>query len=296
MFNFLSEKLNKPINSLDDLVTVPELDPELKQLKDWKDKTGLSLLKFSDYNRDFSKMADVDVAREILAQEYENLTSEELDFVMKDYVFNEDEDNESDKMAKGVKLKRFAADGRKQLESNRLNLVPSEGQGLTEEQQKDLQLAKQVKEQQEQQQTGAVQYKKSLEKAALSLKAVNMQLSDDLNINYDVAEGDRRSLPELVEKMPHWYNEDGTVNHESIVKDALIIREYPNMIKKAFEQGISVGTENKINKDKNLTLDPGKEPVRGQGTPKKGNINDVVDGITGGTKRQKRFKFKPQKE
>lgn len=293
VFNFLSERLNKPINSLDDLTpTIPELDPELQQLKDWKEKTGLSLTDFATYNRDFSQMSDLDVVREIRSQQYSNLSGEELDFLMEDVTFNSEKDDERAQMAKSVKLKTEAADGRRKLEANKLDLKPNTA--LTQQQQEDIALAQQVREQQQAQQTNADAYAKNLEKAALSLSAVNMQLSDDLNINYDVPEGDRKTLPELVNKMPHWYNKDGSINHEAIVKDALIIREYPNMIKKAYEQGVSIGIENKIRKDKNIPTDPGKEPVGGKGTPKKGNINDVVDGITGGNnKRQKRFKFTP---
>ena len=291
VFSYLSEKLNRKIESIEDLTVREEkaLDPELKQILDWKEKTGLSLSQWSDYNKDFSKMGDLEVAREILSQKYPGLTSKELDYSLQVYVYNEDTDEQEDELKKGIALKKLAQDGRRTLEKNRLDLVPSGGgTTLTEQQKKDF-LTDQAKRSQEEAQVNQEKYKKSLYDAAVSLEAINLQLSDDLTIRYDVSEGDRKTLPDRILNMPEWYNKDGSVNHANIVKDGLKIRDFDSIMKKAYEQGVSVGLEGKIKADKNITIDAPPYPAKQDGKEVKGNIGKVVEKISGGPSKRLRF-------
>jgi hypothetical protein len=297
MYDYLSEKLNRKIENVDDLTVREEmqLDPEVKQLLEWKEKTGLSLSKWSDYNKDFSKMGDLDVAREILSQQYPNFTKAELDYSLKDYIFDEDMDDESDKMKKGIALKRYAQDGRQELEANQLKLISSEGQTLTSQQQKDLDAYAKIQGNQGSAEANQAQYVQDISKAAMSLEAINLQLSDDLAIKYDVSEGERRTLSKTVTEMPHWYNTDGSLNHAEVVQDGLKIRDFDTIVKKAFEQGLTVGQESKIKADNNITLDLQTPPARSEEGQKKGNIDKVIDNIAGkGTKKSK-FRFRTLK-
>ena len=291
VFNYLSETLKREVKSIDDLTIKEEreLDPEVKQILDWKEKTGLSLSKWSDYTKDFSKMGDLDVAREILAQKYPTFDKEELAHSLKEFVFEEDYDDDAEKMTKSIALKKYAQDGRQQLEANQLKLVSTEGNALTEQQQKDLDLVAKFKEGQTNAQANQAKYLEDLNTAATSLTALNLKLSDDLTINYDISEGDRRTLPKTITEMPHWYNEDGSVNHSNVVSDGLKVRDFDKIVQKAYEQGLAVGTEAKIKGDRNITID-GKTPlphsVEGE---KKGNVADVIDNIAGKRKSKLRF-------
>ena len=290
MFNYLSEKLKREVKTVDDLTIKEEreLDPEVKQILEWKEKTGLSLSKWSDYTKDFSKMGDLDVAREILAQEYPELTKEELQYSLKDYIYDEDYDDETDALKKSIALKKYAKDGRQQLEKNHLKLVSGE-KTLTEQQQKDLDLVAQFKESKASAETNQVQYMKSITEAATSLKAINLQLSDELTINYDISDGERKTLPKDITEMPHWYNEDGSVNHSNIVSDGLKIRDFDIIMKKVYEQGVAVGTESKLKSGKNITISSQTPPPHSGEGAKKGNIGDVIDGIAGKTRPKLRF-------
>lgn len=289
MYNYLSEKLNRKIENVDDLTIREEkdLDPEVKQLLDWKEKTGLSLSKWSDYNKDFSNMGDMDVARELLSQQYPTFNKDELDYSLTDFIFNEDMDDDADRIKKSIALKKFAADGRRELEGKQLKLISSEGQALTPQQQKDLDAYAQIQNNQVSAEAGQVQYVQDISKAAMSLDALNLKLSEDLTIKYDVSEGDRRSLSKTVTEMPHWYNADGSLNHSQVVKDGLKIRDFDTIVKKAYEQGLTVGQESKIKGDNNITISTQTPPARSGEGQKKGNIDDVVDQITGKSRPSK---------
>ena len=54
--------------------------------------------------------------------------------------------------------------------------------------------------------------------------------------------------------MPHWKKEDGSWNHESIVKDAVVIKHYKEMLALAFEQGLNSGKDDVIKQANNITL------------------------------------------
>lgn len=290
----LSERLGREVSSFDELTPKEaNIDPELKQLQEWKEKTGLPLSEWSNYNRDFSKMADMDVAREILAKKYPSLTSEELNEELRDFVYDEDVDDDRQKIKKSIELKKFAAEGRRQLEANKLELKNSAPQAvLTQEQQDAIALAQQVREQNSTVQQQQEAYNAGIKQASTSLDAIDLKLSDDLTIQYKVPVEVKNSLPKMVAEMPHWYNEDGTYNHSNVVKDVAKVTNFEAIVKAAFEQGKAVGIEGKLRNDGNITLD-GTQP-QGAASTSKGNVADVIGKIAG-NKTGSKLRFRTKK-
>lgn len=289
----LSETLGREIKSYDDLKTVEKaIDPEVKQLLEWKEKTGLSLTQFSDYNKDFSKMGDMEVAREILSQKYPTFTKEQLDFELSNLVYNEDMDDDRDKMRKSVELTKLATEGRRTLEANKLNLKSVESQGLTQEQTDAIAYANQQREAQQQATSNQEAYMNKLKDAALNLKGLNFKVGDTA-IEHNIADDEKKSLSKFVSEMPHWYNEDGSANHSNIVSDGYKLKNFEALMNTAFEQGRAAATESKIKSDNNINLDT---PVAPQGVSeeKKGNIGNVVSNLTGKNKKSN-FRFRNRK-
>ena len=296
LYNRLSEMLGREVKSAEDLVATPEepeIDPEVKQLLEWKEKTGLSLSEWSNYNRDFSKMSDLDVAREILAQKYPNFTQEELDYSLKNYVFDAEVDDEGMKIQKSIELKKFAQQGREALEAKKLELVASKPEAtLTQEQQDAIAFAQQAQANQQTVQQQQEAYNAAITEASTGLDAIDLKLSDDLTIKYNVPVEVKNNLPKMVAEMPHWYNEDGSYNHANVVADVAKVTNFEAIVKAVYEQGIAVGKEGQIKKGANITID-GSAPQT-TGTPSKGNVNEVIGKITG-QKNQSRLRFRKKK-
>jgi hypothetical protein len=293
IYNRLSEKLGREITSYEDLTPQqtqqPELDPELQQLLEWKNNTGLSLSQWSNYNRDFSKLSDLEVAREIQSIEYPNLTSEELDYALKDYIYNEDEDEESDRIKKSIALKKYAKQGREALEKNRITLQEAASNPkLSKEQQTLIEYAQKAQEQANQATTAQTAYNNNIKQASLGLNAINLNLGENLQIQYEVTDEQKGKLPDLISKMPHWYNQDGSFNHENIVKDGIKIQNFDSIVQKVYQQGIAFGKESKIKADNNITLGTTTQP-QGGAQEKKGNVGEVVNNILG--KRRSKLRF-----
>lgn len=295
IFEKLSETLGREVKSYDDLKPKEiQLDEEVKQLLEWKEKTGLSLSKWTDFNKDFSKMGDLDVAREILASKYPDFTEEELEYTMKGYVYDELEDEESDRIAKSIALKKFAKEGRETLEQNKINFLESQPKSsLSVEEKELLDYAKTVKQNEASLKDKNVAYQNSLKEASLKLQAINLDLGEGLTIKHNVSQESTKDLVDYINTMPDWYKEDGSFNHENIARDTYKLKNFDTIIKSAFEQGKNYAIEGKIKENNNISLDPSSINQDNQ-TKEQGNIKEVVTNLTG--KNSSKFRFRKSKK
>jgi hypothetical protein len=294
IFEKLSETLGREVKSYDDLTPKEvKLDDEVKQLLEWKEKTGLSLSKWADYNKDFSKLTDLDVAKEILAEKYPDFTEEELEFSMRGYIYDELDDDESDRIAKSIALKKFAKEGRETLEQNKISFLESQPKSSLSVEEKELvDYAKTVKQNEAGLKDKNVSYQNSLKEASLKLQAINLDLGDGLKINHNVAQESKKDLVDYINTMPDWYKEDGSFNHENIARDSYKLKNFDTIIKSAFEQGKSYAIEGKIRENNNISLDPNS--IRQDNDEKEqGNIKEVVANLTG--KNSSKFRFRKSK-
>lgn len=291
IFEKLSETLGREVKSYDDLKPKEiQLDEEVKQLLEWKEKTGLSLSKWTDFNKDFSKMGDLDVAKEILANKYPDFTEEELEYTMKGYIYDELEDDESDRIAKSIALKKFAKEGRETLEQNKINFLESQPKSsLSVEEKELLDYAKTVKQNEASLKDKSVAYQNSLKEASLKLQAINLDLGDGLTIKHNVAQESTKDLVDYINTMPEWYKEDGSFNHENIARDTYKLKNFDTIIKSAFEQGKNYAIEGKIRENNNISLDPSAINQDNQ-SKEQGNIKEVVSSLTG--KNSSKFRFR----
>lgn len=288
----LSETLGREIKSYDDLKPAEvAVDPEVAQLLKWKEDTGLSLTQFAEYTKDYSNMGDLDVAKEILAKKYPTFTQEELNYKLKGYIFDAEIDEDHLKIEKSIALKTLAADGREQLEQNKLSLKPAEtSSSLTKEQNDLISYANQAKQTEKTTQESQLDYSNKLNSAALSLTGLNLNLDEGVVIEHKVPDNEKKELSKYVAEMPHWYNEDGSANHENIALDGYKIKNFDTLLKAAFEQGKAVGTEGTIKDGGNINLDGTSKP-QGGNEEAKGNIDDVVSKLVGNRAGSK-FRFR----
>lgn len=290
----LSEKLGRTIESLDDLTPAAvEVDPEIQQLQDWKKETGLSLTQFSEYTRDFSQLSDVDVVRETLTKNSPNFTKEELEYKMRDYTYDPENDEESDRVAKSIKLKEAAQLGRQQMEKNHLSLKEAaQNKGvLSEDVQNMIEYAKTSKAQADQSANDQKVYEDNIRSASNDLNAIDLQLNDEFNIKFNLPEEVKNSLPNMVAEMPTWRNEDGTVNAQTVVSDIAKVANFDKIVQAAFEQGINVGKEGMIKKSGNITPDVIAQKDD-EGSKTKGNVQEVVSKISGRNGKRKNLRFR----
>lgn len=259
----LSEKLGREVKDFEDIKPKEvELNPQIKAIADWAEKTGRPVEDWVKYNKDYSTIPDIDKAREILELKYPTLTKQEIDFELGKYsIF--DDDLDEDKTLKSLELKKLVADNESLLENNRLKLGdPVEGYSkLTPEIQEQLEYAKSVKEGYEKAILDQQVYEQSIQKSIEEFDTYDINLTDELSIRYSLTPEDKKELPEFLTSMPHWYNEDGSTNHAAITRDTFTIKNFDKIVKMAFEQGEASGLEKATKTANNITLDnPTTEP------------------------------------
>lgn len=257
-FEYLSEKLGKDIKSFDDLKSVKQEnpldeDPYLKEFYDWRKKTGRPIEDWIKYQKDYSKLSDLDVAREFLQHEYPSFTPEEIDDELESFQ-SSDDDLEDDIRNKARQLKKYATKGRAVLQDLVSDLSDVSPNVFTPEIKEDLELAKQVKENYIKSQKQQEDYNKNITSVTNSVDSLKLDLADDLSIDFKIPDESKKTLPEMITSMPHWKNEDGSFNHKAIVEDAVIIKHYKQMLKLAYEQGVNSGKEDIIKQTSNTQL------------------------------------------
>lgn len=292
-FEYLSEKLGKDIKSLDDLkqpqIENPlESDPYLKELYEWRKKTGRPVEDWIKYQKDYGKLSDLEVAREFLQHEYPSFTPSEIEAELK--LFQSDEDDlDEDISTKARQLKKYATKGRGILQELVSDLGNVSKTSLPPEVQQDLELAKQVKQDHVANKQALEVYNKNISDVANAVTSLKLDLSDDLTIDFKVSDESKKTLPEMVTTMPHWKNQDGSWNHQAIVEDAIVIKHHKEMLKLAFEQGKNSGEEQIIKQTNNTTLGE-PTPMAGTPTGKKGVQIEGFDDFVGKSNMKLKFK------
>lgn len=289
IFKNLSERLGREVRSLEDLSTkqdVEELDPQVKAINDWKIKTGRPIEDFFKYQKDYSQVSDLEVAREVLRLEYPTFSDSDLDIELENFKVSE-EDLESEAKKKSHELKKYATKGRKILEGLKTDLGQPSTASYTQEIKSKIEFAEQVQNQMEANKKEQEKYSEGITKASLSTTGFKMNLAEDLSLDFKLSEQDKKSIPALISEMPHWRTETGEWNHNAVVQDAIKIKHFDAMIKLAYEQGLNSGKEDLLKKAKNSTL--GSPTSNEQGVQTRRPSIEGIDKILGGQKLTMKF-------
>lgn len=254
IFDTLSEKLGKPIKSYEDLIQKPvEIDPTVKELNEWSKKTGRPIQDYFKYQKDYSQVSDLEVAREFLQNKYPTLNDNEINLELQKYTPS-DEDLENEVALKNLELKKLATEGRQLFEGLKMELSQPSQSNIAPEIKQKLEFADQVQQQIDLSKSQQEEYSQGINTAALGTESINFKLSDDLSLDFKLSEEDRKSLPTFINEMPHWRTETGEWNHKAVIEDSIKIKFFDKIKELVFEQGVNFGKEI-ITKDvKNTTL------------------------------------------
>lgn len=261
MNDYLSEKLGMDIDTITNKISNPEVspldkDPYLKELVEWRDRTGRPIEDWVKYQKDYDSMPDIDIVRGYLQEMYPSFSSEEVELELSKYTELEDSLDDRDNKLRGIELKKLAFKGRQHYNSLKsdLNSSVSGGANLSPEVQADLDLAAKVKSNQAKQVEATKAYNTGISDASNSLDKLSISLSEDMSIDYLVTDDIKKGLPSEISNMSHWYNEDGSWNHKNVVQDGLKLKHFDKIVKLAYEQGLSSGEERANKSDRNITL------------------------------------------
>lgn len=267
--SYLSEKLGREIKSLDDLKP-RELSPDIEKIIEWQERTKRDIKDYSKYSKDYDKVSDVGVAREHLAEMYPTLDASELDLEMSKFIGDSDLDSDSEIKIKALNLKKFAQEGRTKLNADRLVFdTPIDvSKNLPLELQNDITLGRQYKEDIETSKLSGKQYQEGITKAINTTESIQLNLAEGVSIKYNLSDEAKRNLPQQMNEMKHWKNEDGSWNHQAVVNDGIKVKHFDAAVAAAYNQGLSAGKEAVIDDVTNSNINnPTQASTQGE-TPK----------------------------
>lgn len=256
---YLSEKLGREVTGFDELTKTEssplDSDPYLKELAEWRDKTGRPIEDWIKFQKDYTTVSDADIAREFLQIEFPELTQDEIELEVSQKFLSSEDDFDNEIAIKNLELKKYASKGRKELNKLVSDLGNPNPANLTPEHQQDLAIAKEYKELKAQSVVDNKAYSETIANSAAELKTIKLNLAENVSLDYRLPDNYSGEIVKMVQEAPHWKNEDGSWNHQAIVKDAAIVQNMDKMLQLAYEQGKSSGADTVVRETKNITLD-----------------------------------------
>jgi hypothetical protein len=132
-------------------------------------------------------------------------------------------------------------------------------------------------------------YDTKISESSASLETVELNLGNDLKLDFKVSDEDKKEIPKMIAEMPQWRNEDGSWNHKAVVEDGLRLKNFDKMIQLAYEQGVNSGTDGVVRDAKNTTLGEQTTANSQQGNRQKG---DTIEGGIDELLNKKTLKFR----
>lgn len=255
---YLSEKLGREVKSFDELTKTEantlDTDPYLKKLAEWRDKTGRPIEDWIKFQKDYTTVPDIDVAREFLQVEFPELSAEDIELEISQKFLTSEDDLDRDIAIKNLELKKYVSKGRKELSKLVSDLGEANPANLTPEVKQDLEIAKEYKALIAKNEVDDKSYYDNIVSKASELKTIKLQLADDVALDFKLPENYSNEIVKTVQQAPHWKNADGSWNHEAIVRDAVVVQNMDKMLRLAYEQGKNSGADSIIQEAKNTTL------------------------------------------
>lgn len=272
----LSERLDRDVSSFDDLKQTDPLagDDYVKGLLEWRSKTGRPIEDYAKFQKDYNEVDDIQVAREFLQVKYPTLNSDEIKFELERNFISDEDDLDSEIKLKNLELKKFATEGRTKLNELKMDLGKPNSQAFTAEVQEQLDFASNIKGQIKANEDLQKEYTNAATVAIQSVDSITLPLGVDLSLDFKV-ETSKDVLTDMVMNATHWKAEDGSTDHNKVVRDAAILANFDKILALAYEQGKSSGTDEVIRDAKNTTLG---DTVTGTAQPS-GNKGPEIEGL-----------------
>ena len=291
---YLNEKLGTDYKSLEDVKKAKETvdnpldsDPYLKSLYEWRQRTGRTFEEFQKFQADTSQMTDIEAARVLLENKYPTFTPEEIDLELSRNI-PEEYENDRDAAIKNLELKKLATSGRELMAKFKAELDTPSDTMYSPEVKEKLEFVETLQQNAAIQKEATQKYTENIAARSMETDSFEMNLGDDLKINFKIPEQGKKELPDLIDTMPHWHNEDGSWNHQAVVNDGIKIKYFDQLIKLAYEQGKSSGTESVIKTGKNTNF-TNIDPIEGQSEGNKGVQIEGLDEQLGNNGARMRF-------
>ena len=276
VLNFIKERYNKDINSVEELFETKESNVELpddvKLYFDYKKETGRGIEDFYKLQKNYDDMDEDSVLADYLSVQEEGLDAIDIQDIMDDrFGYDSEEDDEKDIKKKKLAKKRELAKARKFFKEQKDKYkVPleSSGGGLSDEQENNLNAYKTMIEESNSQKEAVQLMRRNFEERTNKVfgdefKGFEFSVSDDKSILYKpgTAEELKNKQMDFNNFVSKFNDENGLMKDAAGYHRAMSIAMNPEKFAKFFyEQGVAATVDYVARKSKNINMDVRRAP------------------------------------
>lgn len=271
VFSFLSEKLGRDINSLDDF-NQPQrtLDERVESIAKFVEETGRDPFDWFAYQAlNPSEMDELSAVKTNLRNTYRDLSSEEIDILVQNkYKLDEDLYDESEvKMAK-IQLKLDAAEAKSKISEMRDSYkMPQKQETQTDEQSSIID----------------DQWISSMSQEVDNLEAIEFDLGGDKSFTFAIDDDYRADLKEKNARLDEFFdpyvNEKGDWDYDMLSSHRAVIDNIDDIVRSVYRQGMSDGQRGLV--DKAANVDAKQPSVSGNTNSQPSIMSQISQALTG---------------
>jgi hypothetical protein len=261
VFQFLSERLGRDVESFDDLQVQQqeqrELDERISVIADFVEKTGRDPRDWFVYqSMNPSEMDDMTVIQVQMASDYPNLSQEEVSLLVSSkYKLDPDLHSEDEVKLSQLQMKMDASGARKGIEGLRSQY--------------------QAPEQQEAKSSSLIDdnWISSMKKEVTAMEGIEFDLGNGNNFTFGLDDNYKGQLAEKNTRLDEYFDsyvrKDGSWDHQTLNIHRAVVDNMENIVKSVYRQGISDGHRGLVDKAANVSPQ----------SPNQGNAPDKGDGL-----------------
>jgi len=248
VFEFLSERLGRSINSLEDLSGAPQdvqrqIDERVAVIADFVEKTGRSPEDWFRYQSlNPTELDDLSAIRLKMASEYEGLNSEEISLLVESqYKLDEDMYSEDEVKLSKLKLRIDADRARKDIEAVRSSyMLP----------------AQKAQAQEDYEPLFDERWKQSLFSEVDQFESIEFELGPESKFNFGISDQYKSELKKkngnLETFFDQYVQQDGSWNYEMLNAHRAVVDNIDEIVKNIYTQGLSDGQRKLVEKAANV--------------------------------------------
>lgn len=248
VFEFLSERLGRSINSLEDLSGAPQdvqrqIDERVAVIADFVEKTGRSPEDWFRYQSlNPTELDDLSAIRLKMASEYEGLNSEEISLLVESqYKLDEDMYSEDEVKLSKLKLRIDADRARKDIEAVRSSYMLPTQKAQTQEDYEPL---------------FDERWKQSLFSEVDQFESIEFELGPESKFNFGISDQYKSELKKkngnLETFFDQYVQQDGSWNYEMLNAHRAVVDNIDEIVKNIYTQGLSDGQRKLVEKAANV--------------------------------------------
>ena len=276
VLNFIKDRYNKDINSVEELFETKESNPELpedvKLYFDYKKETGRGIEDFYKLQKNYDDMDEDSVLADYISVQEEGLDAIDIQDIMDDkFGYDSEEDDERDIKKKKLAKKRELAKARKFFKEQKDKYkipLESSGGGLSDEQENNLNAYKTMLEQSNTQKESVQLMRKNFEERTNNVfndefKGFEFSVGDDKSILYKpgTAEELKNKQMDFNNFISKYNDENGLMKDARGYHKAMSIAMNPEKFAQFFyEQGVAATVDDVARKSKNINMDVRRAP------------------------------------